>query len=628
LICPINTELTTVGRNRKNCCLSGDTIPGDSCKGRKKEKRSYGNELAEKWECRLKPRMDTCKTRLGEPSQSTAELGDSFMRRRKKIGISFKRKPNPKAPPGMPMKNIGRNCWSGCGRIDGHCPKFCGSAMCCRKGYKKHGCDGRGGGAIAHMCVDLKASFADSVKGSANSAVAGTVTSGILKMLPTDFREGAKLLMKCKDKKKGLVSGLLQGDRECNRGLHDVLSALLLKLGFNPVGYHCICKTLLQEFYFNPFRVITADATCFRDETNNCRTRMNTDCIKEMKEVSEHEEALATCQRKGGNCLSEKRSADTAQGGMVSCPQRDMPVFKGRHVEKSECVRRCRAAGYNYAGRQGDPNHPGLQNCFCGHAYGRYGQLALRLQDGSGPQLTYGGYNHPNLVHPYHYDQSIFDSNKASPWKNGITYGFLKSGGKGLTDWWGGFRKGQGRPQLVVKGGYATGEEAHKKLQYVKPVQWKSLAEGSCSVPFSNAALPNLANCVYDTATSRFMGVESDPELVRILMTWKKKGSDGNVMEESVCRMAVDIVVPLCTTCCCDRGVVAATINTALIDAAGIPASTGKLDREAYFNDAIEASPDRGCKQWFQHMDLFSRFILNLFRTMTATIAFKQRGCV
>jgi len=42
------------------------------------------------------------------------KLGESFFRRRKK------NEPNPKAPEGTPMKNIGKSCWKKCNKVDGH----------------------------------------------------------------------------------------------------------------------------------------------------------------------------------------------------------------------------------------------------------------------------------------------------------------------------------------------------------------------------------------------------------------------------------------------------------------------------------------------------------------------------
>jgi len=103
--------------------------------------------------------LQKCNSSIAGSGQ---RLGEGFGRRRKTQGT-----PNAAAAPGTPMKNLGGKCWTQCGKGDGHCPQHCGSALCCRKGYKGNGCDGKMGGALWHMCFDPKATFAAQLKGSA-----------------------------------------------------------------------------------------------------------------------------------------------------------------------------------------------------------------------------------------------------------------------------------------------------------------------------------------------------------------------------------------------------------------------------------------------------------------------------
>ena len=50
------------------------------------------------------------------------------------------------------LKNAGKNCWSDCGKKDGPCT-WCGTqGLCCRKGWRRNGCDGKIGDNY-HMCV-------------------------------------------------------------------------------------------------------------------------------------------------------------------------------------------------------------------------------------------------------------------------------------------------------------------------------------------------------------------------------------------------------------------------------------------------------------------------------------------
>jgi hypothetical protein len=54
------------------------------------------------------------------------------------------------------LKNAGKDCWGGCGAKQGKC-NWCGSGMCCRKGWhdKSNGCDGALGiSGKGHVCVD------------------------------------------------------------------------------------------------------------------------------------------------------------------------------------------------------------------------------------------------------------------------------------------------------------------------------------------------------------------------------------------------------------------------------------------------------------------------------------------
>ena len=57
--------------------------------------------------------------------------------------------------------NYGRDCWRGCGRQQGECD-WCGSGVCCRKGWwdTRNGCDGSIGIARkGHVCVEGKVSY-------------------------------------------------------------------------------------------------------------------------------------------------------------------------------------------------------------------------------------------------------------------------------------------------------------------------------------------------------------------------------------------------------------------------------------------------------------------------------------
>jgi len=77
--------------------------------------------------------------------------------------------PNPVAKPGTPAQNVGASCWKKCGGVDGPCPQFCGSALCCRKKHPRHGCDGKMGSMLSHRCAAPKPTSpkaADSVKGA------------------------------------------------------------------------------------------------------------------------------------------------------------------------------------------------------------------------------------------------------------------------------------------------------------------------------------------------------------------------------------------------------------------------------------------------------------------------------
>jgi len=53
------------------------------------------------------------------------------------------------------LKNAGKDCWWKCRKRDGMC-SWCGEhnkGMCCRRGWRKGGCDGRVGGRRRHECI-------------------------------------------------------------------------------------------------------------------------------------------------------------------------------------------------------------------------------------------------------------------------------------------------------------------------------------------------------------------------------------------------------------------------------------------------------------------------------------------
>lgn len=55
---------------------------------------------------------------------------------------------------GATLKNLGKECWNKANCRDGPCPNFCGTfGYCCRKGWRRNGCDGIIGGAHHHRCA-------------------------------------------------------------------------------------------------------------------------------------------------------------------------------------------------------------------------------------------------------------------------------------------------------------------------------------------------------------------------------------------------------------------------------------------------------------------------------------------
>merc|ERR1712241_1301508 len=54
---------------------------------------------------------------------------------------------------GLPLKNDGDDCWSGCKGIQGQC-SWCGTkGYCCKKDERGNGCDGYFGGNGRHICA-------------------------------------------------------------------------------------------------------------------------------------------------------------------------------------------------------------------------------------------------------------------------------------------------------------------------------------------------------------------------------------------------------------------------------------------------------------------------------------------
>ena len=78
------------------------------------------------------------------------------------VGVKVNGQPPP-PPPALPppppvaksaLLNAGMDCWDRCQSKQGPC-SFCGTGMCCRKGWKdtSNGCDGTLGGEGKHVCV-------------------------------------------------------------------------------------------------------------------------------------------------------------------------------------------------------------------------------------------------------------------------------------------------------------------------------------------------------------------------------------------------------------------------------------------------------------------------------------------
>jgi len=318
------------------------------------------------------------------------------------------------------------------------------------------------------------------------------------------------------------------------------------------------------------------------------------------------------------------------------CPARDMLLLIGGKtkaspggVDKKECIRRCRLAGYRFAGRQGDNTNGGAHQCFCADDYGGLGSW-----DGISARKAPNGLT------------AFFMKGKEQG--NATDDGFITDFGKGS-----GFAKvfGEGQKALAWQ---SDADSLKNYLKHTAKIGWTKdyepfpanagnifceQATGVETVNVNGKILPKTPltpniNCIYKTSDGTFMGAEEDVEIDRIIIesrwkddwdvTFKSRLTEPNGMDaavpgsgkwmsktqkydaqkaKKVCRMAVDMYVGLCRGCCCARGAVQERVNTQLI-----------LDQDPATN--FPAGGTFNCRSWFKLQDSFIRAAITLTKVM------------